>query len=99
MPKKGPRPHTWIVQGEIPHRQYLAWMQMKAQALYRKELFLLSFDEFQRLWQGLWDRKGRGADDYCLTREDPDGAWEYSNVNCIPRIEHLRRQRLYKQFR
>ena len=96
MPRSGPRPQCWKVQGEIPHKQYLAWLQMKAQANYRKEIFALNFEEFQMLWQGLWERKGRGVDDYCLTREDPDGAWIRGNVMCMPRVEHLRRQKLYK---
>ena len=96
MARTDPRPHLWKVQGEIPHKQYLVWLQMRAQANYRKELFLLTFEEFQQLWLGNWERKGRSNTDYCLTREDPDGAWILGNVVCIPRIEHLRRQKLYK---
>lgn len=96
MSRSGPRPHCWKVQGEIPHAQHLAWLQMRAQANYRREIFALSFEEFQRLWAGNWDRKGRGSEDYCLTREDPDGAWIWGNVICMPRIDHLRRQRAYK---
>lgn len=99
MPRTGTRPHCWKVQGEIPHQQHLAWLQMRAQANYRKEIFALSFEEFQRLWQGNWEQKGRGTGDYCLTREDPDGAWIWGNVLCLPRVEHLRRQKLYKKER
>lgn len=99
MSRSGPRPHVWKVQGEIPHKQYLAYLQMRAQANFRREIFALSFDEFQRLWMGYWDRKGRGTDDYCLTREDPDGAWIWGNVVCMPRVEHLRRQKFYKTER
>lgn len=58
---------------------------------------MLTFEDYQRLWQGQWERKGRGRDDYCLVREDPEGAWEYSNVLCMPRVEHLKRQKQYKQ--
>lgn len=97
MPRQGPRPHCWKVQGEIPHQQYLSWLQMKAQANYRGEVFALSFEEFQRLWQGHWEQKGRGITDYCLTREDHKGAWIWGNVICMPRIEHLRRQKQYKK--
>lgn len=93
MSRSGPRPHTWKVQGEQNHQQYRAWMQSKAQANFRKEIFLLTFEDFQQLWLGRWDQKGRGRYDFCLTREDPDGAWELSNVECIPRIDHLRRQK------
>lgn len=96
MPRKGPRPHCWKVQGELNHQQYMAFLQMRAQANFRREQFLLSFDDFQQLWRRHWDLKGRSNSSYCLTRNDPGGAWELSNVECIPRVEHLRRQKLYK---
>ena len=99
MSRSGPRPHVWIVQGEIPHSQYLSWLQMRAQANFRKELFKLTFEEFQQLWIKDWCRKGRATDCFCLTRQDPDGAWSIDNVVCIPRLDHLRRQRLYKKER
>lgn len=97
MPRSGPRPHVWKVQGEIPHKQYLAWLQMKAQASYRKEIFELTFEEFQRLWATKWDMKGRGVDDYCLTRKDPLGPWHIDNAHCIPRRQHLVNSGRYKQ--
>jgi hypothetical protein len=96
MPRTGTRPHVWKVQGEIPHQQYCAWLQARAQANYRRECFQLTFEQFQRLWQKHWHQKGRGSDDYCLTREDPKGPWDIDNAICIPRVEHLRRQRLFK---
>lgn len=96
MPKQGIRPHTWKVQGEIPHQQHIAWQRAKAQANFRGELWMLTFEQYQQCWLGQWERRGRASDDVCLVREDPDGAWEPSNVSVIPRIEHLRRQRLYK---
>lgn len=98
MPRRGIRPHTWKVQGEIPHDQYVCWVKARAQANFRGEVWLLTFDQYQRAWQGLWDRRGRGRDDFCMTREDPEGAWEPSNISVIPRVEHLRRQRLYKKL-
>lgn len=89
MPRTGPRPHCWKVQGEIPHKQYLAFLQMRAQANYRKESFNLTFEDFQLLWRDKWDMKGRGVDDYCLTRKNADLAWDLSNAECIPRRQHL----------
>ena len=97
MPRSGPRPHCWKVQGAENHEQYCAWLQMKAQAQYRKETFELTFSDFQLLWQGRWQQKGRGSGQYCLTRQDPTGAWNLDNVLCMPRVEHLRRQHLYKK--
>jgi len=96
MPRAGLRPHTWIVQGEIPHKQHTAWLRAKAQANYRGEIWLLSFEEFQRLWQGYWEFRGRGRDDYVMTRDDHLGAWAVGNVEVTRRYEYLRRQRQYK---
>lgn len=97
MSRTGIRPHTWKVQGDIPHRQYCCWLQMRAQAMYRGEEFLLTFEDFQRVWAGKWDSRGRGSDDYCLTREDPEGVWDSTNTVCVKRGEHLRRQRMFKK--
>ena len=69
---------------------------MRAQANYRGEVFALTFEEFQLLWLEHWERKGRGNTDYCLTREDTEGAWIWGNVMCTPRINYLRRQKIYK---
>lgn len=96
MPRSGPRPHVWKVQGEEPHKQYIAWLRAKAQANFRGEVWLLSFEEFQRVWLGYWTRRGRGREEYCLSRDDVDGAWAIGNVACVQRIDYLRRQREYK---
>lgn len=97
MPKSGPRPHTWIVQGFIPHQQYRAWQQSKAQASFRGESWDLSFEQYQQLWLGHWDQKGRKKDGVCLTRDDPTGAWSVDNCRVRPRLEHLKRQKTQKR--
>jgi len=90
--RPGPRPHTWIIQGEIPHQQYIAWQRMSCQARFRDEPWDLSFEEFQAVWQPYWHLRGRSVISYCLTREDPELGWTKDNVICIQRIEHLRRK-------
>lgn len=97
MSRQGPRPHVWKVQGLVPHQQYNAWLKMRAQANYRGEIFALSFEEFQTAWLGYWDQRGRGIDNFCLTRMDPEGAWIWGNVECIARREHFFKQRLQRQ--
>jgi len=97
MARNEPRPHLWKVQGEIPHSQHIAWLRTKAQANYRSETWLLTFEEFQRLWQPYWHLRGRAATDYVMSREDPEGAWVIGNVDVVQRIEYLKRQREYKQ--
>jgi hypothetical protein len=98
MSRSGIRPHTWKVQGEIPHQQYVAWLRAKAQANYRKEVWLLTFDEFQQLWQGAWQFRGRGREDFVMTREDHQGAWVLGNVSVTRRYEYLRRQAQYRGY-
>lgn len=98
MSRKGLRPHLWKVQGEIPHQQYISWQRARAQANFRGEIWLLTFEQYQQIWQPYWSMKGRGKNDMCLTREDPTGAWEPSNVTVMHRLDHLRRQALYKQL-
>lgn len=96
MPRSGPRPHVWKVQGQVPHQQSVAYQRMKAQAKYRNEAFELTFEEFQQLWMNRWDQRGRGADQYCLTRQDPDQPWNTANCQCVTRKEYLQRQEFYK---
>jgi hypothetical protein len=91
------RPNTWKVKGDIPHAQYECYLQMRAQASFRGDLFLLTFEQYQELWRDRWHLKGRGSNDYCLNRIDPQGPWEVGNVECYTRREHLRRQAVYKQ--
>lgn len=95
--RKGPRPHTWKIQGEIPHQQWVAYVKMRAQANFRGEPFLISFEDFQELWQGYWEQRGRAREDYCLAREDHEGAWEKTNIACVQRVEYLRRQVEFKK--
>jgi hypothetical protein len=98
MSRTGTRPHTWKVQGEVPHQQNLAWLRAKAQANYRGEVWLLDFEDFQRLWQGVWQFRGRGREDYVMARGDHLGAWALGNVEVIRRYEYLKRQREYRGY-
>jgi hypothetical protein len=98
MSRSGIRPHTWKIQGEIPHQQSVAWQRAKAQAKYRGEVWLLDFDDYQRLWQGYWERRGRGSNDYVMMREDHQGAWVLGNVEVTRRYDYLRRQAQYRGY-
>lgn len=98
MSRTGIRPHTWKVQGEIPHQQYSAWVKSRAQANYRKEIWLLSFQEYQTLWMPYWQFRGRGREDYVMMREDHNGAWALGNVLVTRRFEYLTRQAQYRGY-
>ena len=96
MPRTGPRPKAWKVQGEIAHTQHTAWHRQRSQAHYRGELWLLTFEEFQLLWSSLWSKRGRSNTSYCMSRQDPELPWQLGNAEVIPRLDHLKRVRQQK---
>lgn len=97
MSRQGPRPHTWIIQGVRAHDQYISWQRAKAQANFRGEEWCLTFEQYQSLWDQHWEQRGRGIDDYIMTRDDMDGVWREQNIIIIPRHEHLKRMSLFKE--
>lgn len=91
--RSGPRPHVWVCgPDEYKHSMYMPFLRSKAQANYRGEPWELSFDQFYELWKDEWPNRGRKPDDICMTRNDPDSAWDTSNTILITRSEHLKRQ-------
>jgi hypothetical protein len=86
----GLRPNDWI-SGPDPfaHKQYVAWSRHKAQALFRKEPYDLSFDDWMKFWckNDFWQRRGRQMDSLVLTRYDPDLAWTKKNCVIVERKE------------
>jgi hypothetical protein len=91
--RKGPRPNTWKIQGEIPHQQHIAWHRMRAQAVFRGEPWQFEFNQFQEVWNSHWHLRGRGSEEYCLVRIDYDLPWSTDNVELIQRRQHAQRQR------
>jgi hypothetical protein len=91
------RPHVWLSgPDEYRHSMYHPWMLAKAQAKFRGEGFELTFEQFFELWNGRWHERGRGIDDLCITRINPDKAWKKSNVHVITRREHLNIQGIWQ---
>jgi hypothetical protein len=90
MAKGKLRPHLWISgTDEYRHQMYTPWMRQRAQANYRGEEYLLTFDEYFAIWNGYWHDRGRGADDLCMTREDFTGPWSRDNCYLAVRKELL----------
>lgn len=90
---RGPRPHSWLSgPDEYKHSMYTPWMLSRAQANFRKEEFLLSFEEYYEMWKDHWDNRGRKPDNMCMTRKDPLGPWSKDNAYIISRKEHLKIQ-------
>jgi len=93
----GLRPHVWK-SGTDPqrHEQYTQWLRQRAQANYRKEVWDLSFDDFVEIWGQDWCHRGRASEDLCMTRDDYDQPWHKTNVDIVPRHEHVRRSWVVK---
>lgn len=81
--KHGPDPFT--------HECYYAYLKHRSQALYRKEGYDLTFEQWQQLWpQELFEQRGRSNHSLVLTRLDWDNAWSEDNVRIVTRKEHLK---------
>ena len=90
---RGPRPHVWRSgPDEQAHEQYNAWLKHKAQAAYRSELYQLTFQDWQQLWQDRWLERGRSGSSLCLTMTEKALGWRMTNVEVITRNEQVRRQ-------
>lgn len=70
------------------HRAYLVH---QAQARFRGEDHELTEQEYFDLWRDYWPERGRRADQYTLTRCDPELPWRRDNVEIVTRKEQLTR--------
>lgn len=70
---------------------YEPWLRMRAQANFRGEQFDLTFDQFAEIWGDKWSKRGRASDALAMTREDPEGPWDYKNTVIVTRREQLQR--------
>lgn len=87
------RPHVWLIgadAGKFKHDMYHPWQMARAQAKYRNELWELEFEDYYLLWRDHWEQRGRGPDDMCMTRRDPDLPWSRDNICIILRSDHAR---------
>jgi hypothetical protein len=90
-PKGVKRPDLVIYPGILAEIRF-KYCQMRAQAKFRGEEFLLTWQEFQDKWQGKWHLRGRQSNSLCMSRSDWDGPWDNTNTIVIERHEHLRIQ-------
>lgn len=97
IPNKGrpTDPNKWICGPDpLTREKYYAFLKHRSQARFRGEDYALTWED----WQGLWSDddfqcRGRRADDLCLSRIDHLGEWSLANVEVIPRLEHLKKER------
>jgi len=59
-----------------------AYTQQKSNAKRRGLEMCMTFDEWKDVWvqSDLWDQRGRGADKYCMCRNNDEGHYEIDNV-------------------
>jgi hypothetical protein len=78
----GPRPHTWVTGLDpVRHDQYSAFLKARAQANFRGETWLLTFEDYEHLWSGQWHLRSRDSDGLSMSRLNPDQPW--STANCF----------------
>jgi len=79
---------------EIEHRKHWGYLRQKAQANFREEGWQLTIEEYFELWRDdLWANRGRGADNYCMVRVDPEKPWSIDNCVIITRYQQLCRNK------
>lgn len=79
------KPERWKYKDPYVRDQYYAFLRMRSQAMFRQELFDLTFEQYQQLWRDHWDQRGQGRDQYCLVREIPNLGWTETNCLCVTR--------------
>lgn len=89
---KGVQPQQWLTGPDpITHDKYYAFLKHKAQAKYRGETYLLTWQDWQRLWPNrLWAQRGRGPKKLSLTMRDPRLGWCVKNLQIRTRSDHMR---------
>lgn len=88
------RPQVWTT-GPDPklHSMLIPYLRHKAQAKFRNEPFEVTFEEWSKLWWNMWEQRGRKPHEFCMTREDEDGAWTLKNILIISREDHFKSRR------
>lgn len=95
--KRGPKinPNRWVSgPNPITRDKYYAWLKHRAQAKFRKEDYSLNWED----WDSLWSNddflmRGRSRESLCISRKDNTLPWALGNVEIIPRIQHLRKEK------
>jgi len=87
------QPSRWITGPDLlTHLQYRAFIQQRNQARWRGETWHLSLEQYQHIWQGRWDQRGRTQTQLMMTRRDAAEPWQVDNCEIITRQAHGQRQ-------
>ncbi len=88
----GPRPSMVKFPGKLAVYR-LSWCRMRAQANYRGEVWDITWEEYQNLWEGRWHLRGTHKGSLGMSRRDWQGPWTLDNVEICLREQHWHRQR------
>jgi len=66
-----------------------AYNRSKSQARYRKEYWDLDKENYFKLWDGYWNKRGRGSDCYCMIQRIPGEGWTPHNVQIVKRSDFV----------
>lgn len=95
-PKGKPQPQLKQYPG-ILWEQRLSWLRMRCQAKYRDEDFTLTWEEYQKLWDGKWHLRGSIKGCLTLSRKNWDKGWSMSNIEVITREQHWHKQNIARR--
>ena len=72
----------------VTRDKYYAFLRHRAQARFRNEPHELVWETWLNLWPNeLWGNRGRGLNNHCITRLDPELPWRADNVRVCVRAE------------
>lgn len=76
---------------EWDRRRSRAYIKAKNQAKFRNEIWALTYDEWCEFYpdEASVNLRGRNNTSWCLTRRDPEGAWNRTNTCMLPRLTLL----------
>ncbi len=93
---KGKRyPDSWLCGPDpVDHKLYYDCQRARAQANFRGEGWMITEEEYIRLWRenDRYKLKGRSTGSLCLTRIDIEKPWTMDNVEILQRVKHFRKR-------
>jgi hypothetical protein len=86
-----PRPDRWRHSDPFEHIRYIPFLRARAQATFRQEEFLLTFEDWCYFWstEELWHRRGRASTALTLMRCDPLKPWSRDNCCLMERYYQI----------
>jgi hypothetical protein len=82
--------HLRRFQDPIQHDLYYGFLKHRAQARFRKELYALTWAQWQRIWTPtLWAKRGRGPRSLRLVQLNPLKGWSFKNCAVVEHATHM----------